>query len=172
MARYILSISTSTAILENVAIPRFDLRARQHRAVAARSQRLHEAAAAGRPLYDLENRLEHLAARLCGLTDEQVSEIRESYGGLTMADLREARQADEGDDEGDADAGAGEDSTDAVVSALDGNGEMTVVQIASVASLNGEELGPLLRQLIEKGRFEQVGRGRGTRYRLAKGGEA
>ena len=173
VASYILSISTSTAILENLAIPQFDARNRQHQAIAACSRRLHEAAAAEQSLDELERQLDGLAARLFGIAEHQLDEIRESYRELTKADLRDARDV-EAAAEADEEAGGGSeaDGAAAVAAALNGNGEMTAAEVAAAADIDATELRPLLRQLIEAGRVEQTGRGRGTRYRLSEGGEA
>ncbi|GIW90159.1 MAG: SAM-dependent methyltransferase [Pirellulaceae bacterium] len=175
VASYILCISTSTAILENLAIPRYERADRQQREIADCSRRLHEVAAAGQPLDELEDELDHLAARLFGITDVQLAEIRESYRELTKADLREAREADQGNEEpGEAgEAGGGSDAGDtaeAVVLALVGNGEMAASEIATALGIdNTASLRPVLRRLIESGRVERIGRGRGTRYKLVDG---
>ncbi len=87
VASYILNISTSTAILENLAIPRYEDGNRPHQAISECSRRLHEAAKVAAPLDELDGKLDVLTARLFGITDEQLSEIRESYRELTKADL-------------------------------------------------------------------------------------
>lgn len=168
VASYILSISTSTAILENLAIPQFDARNRQHEAISDCSRRLHEAAAEGQPLDELEDELDRLAAGVFGITEHQLGEIRGSYRELTKADLREAREAEAAEGEEEADEEDVRDETEAVVAALNGNGELTVAEITAATGIVAADLRPLLRQLIEAGRIEQTGRG--TRYRLAEGG--
>jgi hypothetical protein len=66
--------------------------------VAECSSQLHQSAAAGQELVALEAELDRHAARLFGVTDEQLSEISESYRELTKADIA-AQADDEGEDE-------------------------------------------------------------------------
>lgn len=171
VASYILNISTSTAILDNLAVPQYDPDDAQHRAMSDRCRRLHEAAGSDQSCEALEVELDQQAARLFGITDEQLAGIRESYRELTKADLRDAREAEatEGDEE--AEDGAITNEVEPVLAALNGNGEMTAAEVAAAAGMDVADLRPLLRQLIEAGRIEQTGRGRGTRYKLAEGGE-
>ena len=96
VASYILSISTSTAILENLAIPRWNPEDETHAAIAECSLRLHEAAASENDLEELESQLDQLAANLFGISNEDSHEIHESYRELTKADIREEREATTG----------------------------------------------------------------------------
>ncbi|GJQ27290.1 MAG: SAM-dependent methyltransferase [Phycisphaerae bacterium] len=173
VASYILNISTSTAILENLAVPEYDARDRRHQTISECCRQLHIAAGTERSCEELEAELDGHVAGLMGITDEQLTGICESYRELTKADLRDAREAenaDNADDEAeDADATNG---SARVFAALDGNGEMTAAEIATVAGIEADELRPLLRQLVGTDRIEQIGQGRGTRYKLAGGQEA
>lgn len=171
VASYILNISTSTAILDNLAVPNYDPRNRQHQAISDCSRRLHEAAAAGQPLDELEDELDRLAAGLFGIAEHQLDEIQESYRELTKADLREARDDETGESDEEAEDAQDADGVQVVLATLCGNGEMTAGEMAAATGIDVADLRPLLRQLMEAGRVEQVGRGRGTRYRLAEGGE-
>jgi len=168
VASYILNISTSTAILENLAIPRYDPTNKQHQSISDCSRRLHDTAAAGQPLEALEDELDRLAARLFGIADEQLQEIRKSYRELTKADLREAREAEHTADTDEVTKGS-EDQ--AVLAALDGNNAMSAAEIGEAVGITVTQLRPLLHRLIDAGRVERTGRGRGTRYRLVEGGE-
>jgi hypothetical protein len=171
VASYILSISTSTAILENLAVPKFDLANRRHNAISECSRHLHQATAADQPIEALEEELDRLGAELFGIAQEQLSEIKESYRELTKADLRDAREAEAAHhDEREAEAGEPPVGPATVLAVLDRNGEMTVSAIADATEIDVTALRPLLRQLVEGGTVEQTGGGR--RFRLTARGEA
>ena len=106
------------------------------------------------------------------MTDEQLEGIRESYRELTKADLRDAREAETAESDEEAEHEGVPSEAEPVLAALAGNGEITAGEVAAAAGIPAAEIRSLLRQLIDAGRIEQTGRGRGTRYRLAEGGEA
>ena len=102
------------------------------------------------------------------MTDQQLEGIRESYRELTKADLREAREAENASDgDGEAEDEVALSEAQSVLAAMDANREMTVAAIAEAAGIGTPQLRPLPRALIDAGRVEQTGLGRGTRYRLA-----
>jgi DNA-binding MarR family transcriptional regulator len=88
------------------------------------------------------------------------------------ADLQDAREAETAANTDEDDDAELSDEGQAVVATFDGSGEMSASEIASAAGMEVSDLRPVLGQLIDAGRIEQVGRGRGTRYRLAEGGGA
>jgi len=67
-----------------VRVPRYDQADPVHRQLAALSQRAHAATAAGNPeeVKEIEAEIDRLAARLWGLTDEELQEIQESLAEL------------------------------------------------------------------------------------------
>jgi len=79
---YVMSTSTSTHVLENIRIPKFDPDEGSHRKLASLSQRLHVAAVHDRPdaLRGLEATIDELAARIWSITREELTAIRESLG--------------------------------------------------------------------------------------------
>ncbi|RMH30837.1 MAG: SAM-dependent DNA methyltransferase [Nitrospirae bacterium] len=169
----------SPHILDNLYVPKFDPNEGTHRHVAelAASIQVGFTAMSADELAAAEAELDEATAGVWSITDDQLAEIHESYRELTKADLREAGEADEGREEsseaGEVGGGKDCDTTAAVVSALVGNGEMAAAEIAAALGIdNTASLRPVLRQLIESGRVERIGRGRGTRYRLVEGSEA
>lgn len=170
VASYILNVSTSTAILKNLAIPKYENSDPQHNAISDCCRRLHEAAEVGRPFEDLEHELDWLTARLFGITKEQLSEIHDSYRELTKADLREDRSINEVHWESKDTEASSEIQT--VLATLKDSGEITATTIAEATDADISALRLLLRQLVKAGIVEQIGRGRGTRYRLATKGDA
>jgi hypothetical protein len=65
-------------ILENIRIPKYDPADPMHRAMAEASQQAHAAAAQGdtKRLAEIEDRIDHLAAQLWGLTDRELASLR------------------------------------------------------------------------------------------------
>jgi DNA-binding transcriptional ArsR family regulator len=162
----------SPHILENLYLPKFKCSDQKHRRVAELAGSIQrrfdglwedELAAA-------ETELDEAGAKVWGISEDELAEIRESYRELTKADLRETREADERGDQGDEEGGEATDSAEAIVSALGDGAEMTAAEIGTATEIDASELRPLLRQLVGEGLIEQTGRGRGTRYRLAEGG--
>ncbi len=163
----------SPHILENLFLPQFDASDVNHRRaaeIAASIQRRFDGLSEDE-LAAAEAELDTAAAKVWGIKDDELAEIRESYRELTKADLRQAREAPEGGDEGDEEVVEAADTAEAVVSALGGSDAMTAGEIAAAVGIDVDELRPVLRQLIDGGQVEQIGRGRGTRYRLAQRGE-
>jgi len=70
----------SPHILEHVAIPRFDASNSLHQSLAALSHQAHELASKGAKdisrVREIEGEIDHLAARLWGITDAELEEIR------------------------------------------------------------------------------------------------
>jgi len=74
----------SMHILENIRIPRYDSSNPVHRRLAELSQAAHEAAKVGdeKRLKAIEAEIDHTAAKVWGLTDEELREIQQSLKDL------------------------------------------------------------------------------------------
>jgi len=168
IARWTINASISRQahkqIIDVIAIAPFDAADDVHCRLARLSERAHSAARAeeAESVSALEETIDGICAEMWGIPEDELEICRNDLRGA--AQWRELCTPD-----GERTA-QGNDA--AVVAALYGNGEMTAAEIAAAASIDVADLRPLLRQLIEAGRSEQTGRGRGTRYRLAEGGEA
>jgi len=82
---YVVEVSTSTHVLKNIRIPKYDPANSLHQELAALSQRAHELAASGQPIErikPIEEEIDRKAAQLWGLTDEELAEIRRSLEEL------------------------------------------------------------------------------------------
>lgn len=88
ISAYVLSTSTSTHVLENVAIPKFNMTDETHQLLAELSESAHRAAIAGRKpeLLELEARIDEAAARIFGLSEEELQKIKKTVGRIE-ADL-------------------------------------------------------------------------------------
>lgn len=75
-----ISLHPSPHVLEHIAIPRFDHSNTLHRALASLSQRAHQLATIGqsseRELHQVEEKIDHKAAELWGLTEEELRDIK------------------------------------------------------------------------------------------------
>ena len=65
-------------MIERFHIPRYDPADPVHRAMAEASQEAHQAVAQGdtKRLAEIEDRIDHLAAQLWGLTDRELASLR------------------------------------------------------------------------------------------------
>jgi len=92
----------SPHILENLFVPKYDRNDSQHRRVAKLASSIQRGfnGFSKEDLATAEAELDDAAAAVWGINDEELAEIRESYRELTKADLRDAREAVEGGDEG------------------------------------------------------------------------
>lgn len=75
---YTISTQQSTHILENIRVPKYDQSSQTHKDLARLSKQCHEKVAAGIGVTDLEDQIDHLAAELWGLTEEELEDIRNS----------------------------------------------------------------------------------------------
>lgn len=81
---YVISTSTSTHVLGNLAIPKYDPKNQTHKKLAALSKRCHVAAA----MYDeetiseLEEDIDELAAALWGITENELQVIQKAIGEI------------------------------------------------------------------------------------------
>lgn len=75
---YTISTQQSTHILENIKIPRYDLKNETHKQLARLSTQCHEKVAAGISVTDLEEQIDELASELWGLSKEELKDIKES----------------------------------------------------------------------------------------------
>lgn len=83
---YGIETSTSTHVLENVAVPLFDTNNPVHRSLAAVSEEAHKLAAGGaareQELRQVETEIDRLAARLWGLTKKDLLEVQRALSEL------------------------------------------------------------------------------------------
>lgn len=83
---YVVAIGMSTHVLEHVAIPKFDPSTPLHQSLASLSHRAHQLAARDKTgeaeLRQVEQEIDLLAARLWGLTDEEMAEVQRSLAEL------------------------------------------------------------------------------------------
>ena len=95
---YVISTSTSTHVLENIAVPRLEKRNNDHAALAKFARQCHAAAAKGdaEAVAFLETEIDITAAKIWGITDDELSAIRDALAELGLA---RAETADEIADE-------------------------------------------------------------------------
>jgi hypothetical protein len=81
---YVVEVSTSTHVLENIAVPKFERTNPVHTLLAALSQQAHQLTAAGDKagLAEVEEQLDLAAADLWGITPPELKEIRRSLAEL------------------------------------------------------------------------------------------
>jgi len=81
---YVVSVSTSTHVLQHIAVPKFDTGNPIHTRLAALSQQAHQLAAAGDEagLAAVEAQVDEAAAELWGITDRELREIRRSLAEM------------------------------------------------------------------------------------------
>jgi hypothetical protein len=97
---YVISTSTSTHVLGNVAVPRIEKKNNHHAELAKFSRECHEAAAKGDAdtVAALEAEIDITAAKIWGITDDELGAIRDSLAELRPAKV-EAKSEDGSDDE-------------------------------------------------------------------------
>jgi len=164
---HVIGTQISTHVLQKIAIPRFDSSTALHRRLASLAHDAVAATSRAEETEVIESQVDAAVGSLFHLTADEVQAITASLAELAMDDAE--REEGEGDEE--AEDGAITNEVEPVLAALNGNGQMTAAEVAAAAGIDVADLRPLLRQLIEGGRIEQTGRGRGTRYRLGEGGE-
>ena len=164
---HVIGTQISTHVLQKIAIPRFDSSTALHRRLASLAHDAVAATSRAEETEVIESQVDAAVGSLFHLTADEVQAITASLAELAMDDAE--REEGEGDEE--AEDGAITNEVEPVLAALNGNGQMTAAEVAAAAGIDVADLRPLLRQLIEGGRIEQTGRGRGTRYRLVEGGE-
>ena len=81
---YVVSVSTSTHVLEYIAVPQFDPENPLHARLLALSQRAHKFAETGDEagLINIETQLDEAAAELWGITDQELEDIQRSLEEL------------------------------------------------------------------------------------------
>lgn len=84
---YGVETQTSTHVLENVRLPKFDAKNKQHRRLTELSEKAHALAAESEPdtkrLEAIETEIDETAAELWGITATELGDIQSS-----LADLR------------------------------------------------------------------------------------
>ena len=167
IARWTINASISRQahkqIIDVIVIAPFVADDDVHCRLARLSDKAHAAAAAedSESVRALEEEIDGICAEMWGVPEDELRRCRDDLYGIV-----ESRTVHTPDRER-----AAHKNDESVVAALYGNAELTAAELAAVACLDAADLRPLLRQLIEAGRVEQIGRGRGTRYRLVEGGE-
>ena len=88
---YVVSVSTSTHVLEHIAVPQFDTANPTHTRLAPLSQQAHQLAAASDEVgpVAIEAQVDKAAAELWGITDKKLKEIRRSLEELGQVAQRE-----------------------------------------------------------------------------------
>jgi len=87
---YVVSVSTSTHVLQHIAVPKFDAENPIHTRLAALSQQAHQLAATqpcegskpSQGLDAIEAQVDEAAAELWGITEKELREIRRSLAEL------------------------------------------------------------------------------------------
>lgn len=79
---YVIETSTSTHVLENIAIPKYDSSNALHLRLASLSQQAHALTAEGRDVSAIEADIDLAAAELWGISTKELEEIRKSLGEL------------------------------------------------------------------------------------------
>ena len=79
---YAVTVQMNTHILENIGIPKFDSGNPLHQSLSSLSQQAHQLAAQGKEgeeqLRQVQHEIDHKAAKLWGLTDEELKDIQVS----------------------------------------------------------------------------------------------
>ncbi len=148
-------------IITVVSIPHFSPENALHRLLTALSKTAHVSAETGHDLTATECEVDRVAAELWGIDDTALTQYRARVA------------AEPASSNGDGEKRSADETADGlgVLEALEREDGMTAAQIATATGLETAEVRLLLSRLIEDGKVEQVGRGRGTRYRLTSGGE-
>jgi hypothetical protein len=94
---YAISTSTSTHVLEHLAIPKFDPKNQTHTKLAGFSKRCHVASAKGdeETVSKLEEEIDALAAELWDITDKELQIIQKVLGEIQKARTDFASDEDE-----------------------------------------------------------------------------
>ncbi|TRZ49226.1 hypothetical protein D4S03_08620 [bacterium] len=79
---YVIETSTSTHVLENIAIPKYDSSNALHLRLASLSQQAHALTAEGKDVSAIEADIDLSAAELWGISTKELEEIRKSLGEL------------------------------------------------------------------------------------------
>ena len=79
---YVISTSTSTHVLKNIAVPKFNPSSAVHGRLTALSQQGHEEVGRGNPdaLRKIEREIDELAAQLWSITPAELEAIRDALG--------------------------------------------------------------------------------------------
>jgi len=164
----------SPHILDNLYVPQFDPDNGSHQYVAALSRKIHARVAedSDPDIADLEQELDEAVAVVYGIDAAALDQIRESMRELTKTDLRNEREQAARDRGGGEDRAAAATSApvenDALLDAFDTEA-VALSEVAMALGVDASRLRPRVRALIKAGLLEQIGRGRGTRYRRVEG---
>ena len=81
---YVLSTSTSTHVLDHIAIPRYEPKDSMHKTLSTLSNRCHEAVAQGETeaVASIELEIDRLAAQIWGVTKQELDLIQRALEAL------------------------------------------------------------------------------------------
>ena len=79
---YVISTSTSTHILQNIAVPQFNKMDDTHKRLAELSRQCHAAASKGDQLGSLEAEVDEAAAKIWGITNSELKGIQEALSEM------------------------------------------------------------------------------------------
>jgi hypothetical protein len=90
VASYVLSTSTSTHVLDHVAIPLFQAKDQTHKGLATLSKRCHEAVAKNdtEMIEELQLQIDELAAGIWGITSRELEAIQQSLKDTGQSESR------------------------------------------------------------------------------------
>ncbi len=163
----------SPHILDNLHVPRFSPQVPTHRQVSDLSRAIHARVAENTDadISDLEQQLDVAVGAVYGLSQVELTQIAESMRELTKGDLRDLRDAADGeaaDGDGEVAPGAPDAEADGladdVIVAAFSARPVSLTEAAAALAVDGDLLRPRVRALVGEGRLVQIGRGRGTRY--------
>lgn len=79
---YAVGTQTSTHVLENIRIPKFNPENNLHLKLSELSQKAHEETAKGNDVSEIEEEIDLLTAKIWGLTDDELKDIKKSLEEL------------------------------------------------------------------------------------------
>jgi hypothetical protein len=87
---YVLSTSTSTHVLDHIAIPLFQAKDRAHKSLATLSKRCHEAAAKNdaEVIEEMQLQIDELAAGIWGITNRELEAIQQAIKDTGQSESR------------------------------------------------------------------------------------
>lgn len=165
VSSYILSISTSTGILDNLAIPVFNPDDKDHEAVMNYSKQLHLSSVNDYQLInDLEYNLDICVSRIFDISNDDLQEIRESYHKLLKLDLSNNKDTSYKD--------CISESHEIILEVFAENDTLSVLEVMQATKLKKCEVEEGLKELIDLGKLQRKGKVKGIRYCLVDGGES
>lgn len=158
----------SPHILENLHVPKFDKNDKTIIAISelAKDIQSNIGSLNKEALQIKERELDEAASQLWGISTAELDEIRSSYYQLTKSDLREAREERQAEEREKLIA-----INNQVLAELEEYGEMSLAEIEAAVEFESTIISNSLSELLDQGKIQKVGKGKGTRYCLVDGGE-